>query len=225
MKTQDFPKKNRKNTIRGVVIGMTAIIIGVYCFREQIPLFALNSTCSDQLSDVNTIKEEKLEFYTFPLIQELSNKWKSEYGLEVRGVGSGGTYGWNLLNISYHRDNSLEIDEARALLIQCTSELLDKINEHEKLLPRMQNHPFTANNLRLSINFGGQYQFPPKGQLSNASVHEGNLLYFTHDHEIGAYGRSVLLLKETYDEALNIIAQSPAPATTVSDSSLTASAD
>ena len=96
METASTPNTNRKKTIRRVAIGIVVTILGLYCFREQIALCVLNSTCSKLFNQQNTITEKDVEFYIYPLTKDISIKWKNEHGLKFRNIGTGGSEGLNL---------------------------------------------------------------------------------------------------------------------------------
>lgn len=125
-------------------------------------------------------------------------------GLEV--CGSGGEMMDDVQSISLHFTSgaSLNIDQARRLVVESSQIFLSMINEDKKLRPYLHTYPFTGNNIKISIDFDEPGKtWKDSEEISLVMLLDGKIFYDTHDEE--ALIRHKSLHKETYEEAVKIV--------------------
>ena len=104
-----------------------------------------------------------------------------------------------MLALSFDYRQPTTIENGRKLLIAAVQEFVQSVNAEEQIRPYLQNYPFEAKNVQISIFL----QNPDGSKLSSGlhviSAYEGILNYNIDDPE-GPLFKT--LLEETYEEAL-----------------------
>jgi len=100
------------------------------------------------------------------------------------------------------------IQEGRRLLIACTDILLKHLNAHRPLRPFLFEYPFPAERFSFSIGINPEVEKTmPKDALLMCSHSEGTIRYYKPPEGKDPFARMILVLKETYQEALQKLAK------------------
>lgn len=87
-----------------------------------------------------------------PFIEAIEKKYK-KYDCHAIGSGGGFLENVNLIDISFEMVKNCSVEEARLLVIEFTEDLLERINQDEKIRPYLKNYPFTEKEVTISISF------------------------------------------------------------------------
>jgi hypothetical protein len=143
----------------------------------------------------------------YATIQETAQKIAEKYHLSFVGIGAGGGGEDGIWLMSAHfrkyQGCIANIEEARSLLIACADDFIAYINACQELKPYLRNHPFTSRNIDVTIfNCEGPKIDETKPYPAAFGVAEGVISYYVPH---GSTYR--IALKETYEEAVAILAQ------------------
>lgn len=120
-------------------------------------------------------------------------------------IGSGGGMMDNVESISltFVSHQKVNVEQGRKILVDVSETLLNRINAYPQIKPHLNNFPFTANNLDISILFetpSGEFL---RGEyLASLSVDEGRVIYAKYDP---LNKKLFTVYRETYIQALEII--------------------
>ena len=137
------------------------------------------------------------------IIDKFSSEMKKE-GFIL--VGSGGAMMDNIkeFHLSYEKINSVDVDQARTILIDKALRLINIINSDVKIRPYLNNYPFNLKNINLDLFFTkekGGFALAPNIATAFTHTRTGKVV-FTADNP------AKILLKivheETFEEALEI---------------------
>ncbi len=127
--------------------------------------------------------------YVDQIVKDFVAEMESDYGLVC--IGSGGNMPTNVQEISlyfyvYRRGT---LSEARDLIVQAKTRLIEKVNMNEKIRPYLKNYPFTSEGADISLSFreknGSRY-------LDDSVA----LAYSARDNKI-SYERAELQMQQT----------------------------
>jgi len=125
-----------------------------------------------------------------------------KYNLNPCGIGMNGKFEY--VEISFQTHRSMEKDEIRVILLDCTDVFLKNINSCEKIRPYLKDYPFTNKNagIVLFIHDEKDYDvFHP--QICCASSDRGEISYHTQSKDnLFRYKETY---EETYEQALDIV--------------------
>jgi hypothetical protein len=120
-------------------------------------------------------------------------------GLRPFGSGAQMMDQIKMLALSFHYNEPIQIDEARALLIKSVDTFLLAVNADERIRPYLNNYPFGPQNLEVRIFLRGPNGHAvPVGELCVVSSIEGTFKYKISNLE---RNRHITVLTETYAEA------------------------
>ena len=149
------------------------------------------------------LSEESQVLYGF--IDREAKKLGAKYGMEHCGTGGGGRDGIWLMSLSFQRFGShLNEEDARKLIINCSNDFIESINNDETIRPFLKIYPFSAKNIDLTIyNYqeNGRWIYYPDIFIENNA--EGKIAFYTKD-ESEKYGYKTEKY-ETYEEAVAIL--------------------
>lgn len=108
---------------------------------------------SDTSLDITEM--ERADRHADHVTMMFTKKMHEELGLLAIGTGGGGSprEGLNHLSVTFECYDKMNIDQARQLLIKCTNEFLQEINENKDITTCLTTVPFTDKNIKLSILF------------------------------------------------------------------------
>ncbi len=116
---------------------------------------------------------------------------------------------FNLFNIGFSTKKSLNIDEARRLLLLSVKDFLDRLNHYESIHPYLIEVPFSAKMLTYEIYVSGKNgiaEFPngptKDNKISYVRLGKGVIYYMVFTT---LETETITLHKETYEEALDIV--------------------
>ena len=154
------------------------------CNKHQIPEY-------ERIADAITAKTAK--------------KMASERNLQLIGIGGGMMDNVRMMAMSFNYDHELTIEEGRELVVYCVEKYLSAINSNEQIRPYLKNYPFRSENIEIRIFlYKPGHQDVPIGALSVVGAYTGTLAYKTREEESISLKR---VHEETYQEALEILAQ------------------
>jgi hypothetical protein len=111
------------------------------------------------------------------------------------------------LSFSYYKP--VDIVEGRRLLVDSVNVMHDEINQDTRIHPFLVRHPFLPRNIQIEIFlYGSDRRRVIPGGLSIISAVDGFIRYEIRNPETG---RLLTVYKETYDEALERIADPSLP--------------
>ncbi len=193
--------------------------LGSFLFILEVQASAKKETTVSYLQYVDEITND--------FVKEMEN----ETGLSCRGSGGSMPYDveeFDIMLVGYRRATQ---EEARALMVTAIQKLLKKINEHEKIRPFLREYPFTESRASISIafqtNHGRRYL---DGSIALAFNARNKIFYERAEKQLVKYSATincatgkidspayekvqeklVRITDETYEEAVKIVADSPA---------------
>lgn len=133
-------------------------------------------------------------------------KLSAKYKMDCIGTGGGNKDGQvRMSSLSFIKPKPLDKEEARRLIVACTQEYLQMINDNEELRPALLHYPFTERDVELTI-----FSTYPDGHdvyhpiIGVVSSEHGKISYQTNDPDKKhAYK---LDEEEPFAEALKILA-------------------
>jgi hypothetical protein len=141
-------------------------------------------------------------------IQKTGVYLQQKYGMSMCGIGGGAIGGLNLVSVTFERKGkAVTIEEARAMIIDCTHTYIKDFNENQALHSYFKEYPLTEKNFALSIIFEGpnceDFMDPI---LAHVGMNKGYIYYDTMVYK-PQFGMTYFqkLSEETYDEALAIL--------------------
>lgn len=149
-------------------------------------------------------KEPQYCKYANKITNAFRHSVKEKYHLVPTSYG--GSFMGNISVISQMYsvyDKKYDVDEARALLVNCTQEYLNQINQDEKIKPYLSHVPFSENGLEFSIYFHkARFEYVDSEFVAGAILINGELHYSSYDHEKKKF---VDVHRESYEEAVRIV--------------------
>ncbi|PCI92162.1 hypothetical protein COB11_07885 [Candidatus Aerophobetes bacterium] len=150
-------------------------------------------------SDEEPIHIKYSDMITIPYIKDMCKS----HNLDPFGGGGGFLGGVNLIIISFASDDQVGITQARNLLIECSEDLLQRMNSDEQIKPYLEHYPFSEKGIELSINyFDATSDWVPPEFIASASVRKGKVRYSIFNHKTRKFKT---VHKESYREAQNIV--------------------
>ncbi len=173
--------------------------------------------------------EEKVDYtiYANQVISSFLFEMKQEFGFDCMGSGGSMPYNVRSFTILLSSEKKTTIEEARRFGIVGVQKLLKIINNHEKIRPYLNQYPFTAQDVNVTISFHdrrGRRRLKD-GSISTVSYLSGKVVYRTAEKRIihsqgvicGETGKYLIppedkekeelvtILRETYEEAEAIV--------------------
>jgi len=133
---------------------------------------------------------------------------KDEKELKAYGTGGGMMGDIYLMRMYFQYCHLVNLEEARKLSVYATQTYLNNINADKAVRPYLHVYPFTVKNVEIIICFTQpDGNFPPIGDIAGASLRSGVIEYDLMSGE--KLGPAPILHEETYEEALEILRQTP----------------
>lgn len=137
------------------------------------------------------------------ITEKTAQKLKEQKNLYLVGTGGGMMNDIQMMAMSFHFYQEVDLEEARELVVYAANEYLLDINNNEEIRSYLHEYPFTAKNVEIHI---WVYE-PDRSRLSPEKIYyisaiNGVLNYYIRGLE--EYSR-VAICKETYEEALQAI--------------------
>ncbi len=119
------------------------------------------------------------------IIYETYQEVRLKYGFSYCGFSEGGDpVNRNLykkIGIMLGSQHKIEKHEGRRILFEISKIMIDKINSNEKLQPFLANHPFTENNLGITLLISLPNEFKLKDDyVAYFSLERGEIDYAYH---------------------------------------------
>ncbi len=128
-----------------------------------------------------------------------------KHNMQLCGAGGGMPDGIvNMLALSYDLKQSLAIEQARPILIDCLNTYVNAVNADVELRPYLKNYPFDPKNIEINIFFWTQnMEIVSDPYLCVVSAVNGKLVYCTKakGQKIGYKSEIV----ESYEDAVKIL--------------------
>jgi hypothetical protein len=151
-----------------------------------------------ELHSSNTSKEPaKYSKYVKEVIKNFVAEAKENYGLCSMMSGGSMPYDVESIGVFFYTENSLDtIEKARALEIELTQRLNEKINAHDKIRPYLHDYPFPISKTNILIkNF--PEASPKKGTIVLVCQKNNIINYASYDGK-----KFVTEYEENYEEAV-----------------------
>lgn len=152
-------------------------------------------------------KESKI---VHQIVRQISEKYERKYKLNFSGISlsaPGGIY--RKIGISFEYYGYLSKDDARKILVESATDLIEKINANDELKPYLKNYPFTGDNVTITIFLrlpNGQRIYYPDMKITKFHRNKVCFVYDTPETE-KAKGYYFLEEKETLEETRQILEQ------------------
>jgi hypothetical protein len=136
------------------------------------------------------------------VVSAYSKDIKSRYNLQLDGSGGAMMEDIKEVSLMYHSYQTLKLEQARIMIVDCAENLLNRINSDLKIRPYLHNYPFTIKNIELTLGFydhkGG---FVKDEYIASVALLDGTIFYaqFNSSKNIMEHIHS-----EPYSEALKI---------------------
>ena len=128
--------------------------IGFLMLKLFISFFIFVFVFSYQQLQASPNMQEPIYYkYSDAIVNPYCTYLKKTYQLHCYGNGGGFLENINNIQLNFNGIRNLSIEEARILIIECTEELLKRINEDTQVRPYLSHYPFTEKGLTLLINF------------------------------------------------------------------------
>ena len=134
---------------------------------------------------------------------------KKDENFSLVGFGSNYVNGIHRIGLDFQSERTVNITEARNLLVRSVSKLLDAVNSNEDIRRYLDHYPYTAKGIELAIDFSDKNEHECKnGSIAyvyvfhNKRANENVVLYKVYDLEKRNY---VEVHRETYEEAERIV--------------------
>ena len=114
-------------------------------FRRSFSFIVLVLFAFVNMSDAKIIPEYVLtqkEIYVDEIMNEFIKEAEKEFDITAISTGGGVNPKVNEIYVRFYFDRQVNINEARWLLVYLTQQLADKVNQHEKIRPFLQEFPF-----------------------------------------------------------------------------------
>jgi hypothetical protein len=135
------------------------------------------------------------------ITMQFAAKMKQKKNLVFIGLGGAMMGDIQEMDVSFNYSCPINIPTARKLIIECAKEYLQDINDNKEVQPYLHDHPFTAQNIQITIfihNVDDSRIYYPN--LCNVNIINNTVRYLSHDGE-----KFVSLKEEPYDEAMKIV--------------------
>lgn len=142
--------------------------------------------------------------YAHNITGKVSKKLEKKHKMSLFGTGGGMMHCVEMMSMSFEIYRSLNLDEARRLIIDCVKEYAQAINNDEKIRPYLKTYPFKNVHIVVYIeNSDGSNIYHP--DICIVSYENKKVVYRTKDKN-KKYGYKSEW-SETFEEALQIIQQ------------------
>ncbi len=131
--------------------------------------------------------------------------------LELIGIGGAMMYNIEKMNLVFdsYRNQRLNIDQARRLLITISQGFIERINSNNDIRSYLKKYPTDHHNLYLAISFCDENENEvPKEYVSYVYLSEGKIHYCFFDSEKDEFIKEKDF-KESYEEALERVKTLP----------------
>ena len=104
------------------------------------------------------------------IVKKFLNEMKTKEKLRCSGLGGGSQGEINLISIDWESYKTLNVSEARNLIVSLAETLLKEFNKNRVIRPYLHNYPFNVENIDLHIGFQKNYRQKDPNQVSYASL-------------------------------------------------------
>jgi hypothetical protein len=135
------------------------------------------------------------------LLNEMAHVAKSKYGLSCSSKGGAFLNDVQELSLSFNSTGRmLGINESRVLLLECTRDCIEVVNNDKEIRPFLNHYPFTENGLSIGISFYDDYtnRVSPE-YIARVSLINGVIYYSSYREQLDRE------FSETYGEARGIV--------------------
>lgn len=162
----------------------------------------LNASFSMDAKMEQGLSEDSKMLYGF--INREGKKLAIKYHMIQSGIGIGGMDKVWLMQLTFDRHNSLlNEEEARKLIVNCVNDFLEAVNNEKELKPFLENYPFIAKNLKVSIHNWDHGHYAIEPYIITVSESKGEVGYFTIEDQDSMQYKSEKY--ESFEEAVAIL--------------------
>ena len=147
-------------------------------------------------------KETNQERITDQIFENLALDWYKKDTLYTKSIGCDLADKIESIGARFIFFHPVSLEVARRLKLLVVKKLLTAINQNEELRPYLKEYPFTANRLKIYIEFKTKERHSYCDGSMNHVVLENNQLSYFRYTDPNTFDPTELIAKETYQEAL-----------------------
>jgi len=99
----------------------------------------------------NSFVDFEHERICMSIVERFINQFEKENNVKVSCVN--GSNFCNGINLTFDSNRTIDIEQARKIMVYCIENLCKLINENKKLRPFLADYPFTVKNIDISFYF------------------------------------------------------------------------
>ena len=137
------------------------------------------------------------------ITEKTAQRLKEQKNLHLIGTGGGMMHDIQMMAMSFHFYQEVDLKKARELVTYAVNEYLVDINNNEEIRPYLHEYPFTAQNVEIVVFFSnpdGSKVF--SGKIKIAAAKQGKVIYYIDYPEKHTLKT---VYEETYEEAMQAI--------------------
>jgi hypothetical protein len=141
----------------------------------------------------------------YKIRNKVAENLSKRYNMKVIGLGGGMADAVNIVGIHFQIVGPLPKEELRRILVNSVKELLDGLNNDEKIRPYLKKYPFTSEGTNIAIfvvDKDGMDVFHPNIDVAGV-YYSGKLHFNTTDRDNRFEYKTEE--EESYEEALEIV--------------------
>ncbi len=150
------------------------------------------------------IRRSKYAVLIYKIIGQHSHDMNEKHSLKILGTGGAMMNQVEAISLSYTLDETNpDLSFARQLIVECTSELLEKINNDKMVRPYLKCYPFNELHVYVGISFDYRDKdIENTSYLDHVTVARGKISYSTYNHKNQRFEK---LHQELYSDGLEIV--------------------
>lgn len=145
--------------------------------------------------------EDDYDKLAYRVMNTYSDKIEKTFNLELIATGGGMASDLHMLELAYHGQKCLSLDQARTLYITVKEGFLKAINSYRQIRPWLHNYPYTSDSVEMRITFfDSNGERVPSQYIAFIATIKGKIHYDIYN---GTDFQD--FHKEPYEEALRIV--------------------
>jgi hypothetical protein len=164
-------------------------------------IYVMVFTCV--FSSCTTVEQQPLDYEQIAdqITAKTGKQLKKEKGLILVGTGGRMMNDIQMMAMSFFLYHEVSLEEARELVVYAAEKYLNNINANKKITPFLHDTPFTKKNIEINLFI---YK-PDRSSLDSDKIYYISMLKGGLSYYAKAPDRTKALIKETYEEALEIV--------------------
>jgi hypothetical protein len=133
-------------------------------------------------SPLNAKESKSPEYikYVDEIVSSFVKDMEKKYKLHCYGSGGSMPNDVEKINVLFISRQKSTVDDARKMEVTAIQELLQRINNHEKIKPYLREYPFDTNRVGVSISFRTKTdEYPLDGSIASVFIAKNKIFYYT----------------------------------------------